>query len=63
MVTFRELKELAAQGAGTVEALAARTGCGTGCGLCIPYIREVLRTGKTEIPLDACAARTEPRRG
>lgn len=31
--------------------LALDTNCGGSCGLCDPYIKLMLRTGKTEIPL------------
>lgn len=29
----------------------AATGCGGRCGLCIPYILAMLKTGKTELPV------------
>ena len=29
------------------ETLRRRFGCGTGCGLCIPYVRAMLHTGRT----------------
>ena len=25
--------------------------CGSGCGLCVPYIRTMLQTGKTRLPV------------
>ncbi|TVQ63563.1 MAG: (2Fe-2S)-binding protein [Phycisphaerales bacterium] len=50
-VTFAELRELADRGAGDLQALARETGCGTGCGLCVPYIRVMLRTGQTVLPV------------
>ena len=46
--TFAELKERAeATGARTVEALQAQILFGQQCGLCHPYVRRMLRTGKT----------------
>jgi len=30
--------------------------CGRGCGLCVPYIRLMLRTGRTRFPVNAPAA-------
>jgi bacterioferritin-associated ferredoxin len=32
----------------TLIDLIAETGCGGQCGLCRPYLREMLRTGQTE---------------
>lgn len=51
-LTFTALKESAHAGGGlSYEELAAATGCGEGCGLCIPYIRLMLRTGVTHLPV------------
>jgi NAD(P)H-nitrite reductase large subunit len=33
------------------EKLMERTQCGQGCGLCEPYIKIMLRTGETAIPV------------
>lgn len=30
-----------------IEALSARTGCSTGCGMCRPYILRMIETGQT----------------
>jgi len=30
-----------------LDHLRAQTGCTTGCSLCVPYIREMIRTGQT----------------
>ncbi len=38
------------------QALRARTGCGIGCALCEPYVRAMLRTGRTEFPLGGADA-------
>lgn len=46
--TFAELKEMAAvQGWKTVEEITEAVGCGSGCGLCRPYLRKMLETGET----------------
>lgn len=50
-VTFAELRALAARIGGGFEEVSGRTGCGTGCGLCVPYIRLMLRTGQTVFPV------------
>lgn len=50
-VSFAELKRLCAETGPDIDALAARTGCGTGCGTCIPYILLMLRTGHTDLPV------------
>lgn len=50
-VTFAELKALTPEVGADLDALATRTGCGTGCGTCIPYIQLMLRTGRTEFPV------------
>jgi len=34
-----------------VIAIRRTFGCGSGCGLCVPYIREMLRTGRTSLPV------------
>jgi NAD(P)H-nitrite reductase large subunit len=46
-VTFSWLAHLAAEGDATLESLTDQTSCGTGCGMCIPYIEAMLRTGMT----------------
>lgn len=50
-VTFSELKKLADSGMRDIDELSKRTGCGTGCGMCIPYIRVMLKTGITDLPV------------
>lgn len=54
-VSFAELRELADQGMNDLASLARHTGCGTGCGLCVPYIRVMLRTGQTVLPVLSAA--------
>jgi bacterioferritin-associated ferredoxin len=47
-VTFAELKEIAdATGAETVEAVQEHAAFGERCQLCHPYVRRMLRTGRT----------------
>lgn len=50
-VSFADLLRLARDEGLSLEALAARTGCTKGCGLCEPYVRLALRTGKTSFPV------------
>jgi bacterioferritin-associated ferredoxin len=44
---FAELLSEARAGAWDLETLMRRTGCGTSCGLCRPYLRRMLATGET----------------
>ncbi|MEM8757028.1 MAG: (2Fe-2S)-binding protein [Planctomycetota bacterium] len=50
-VPFTELKRLADDGLRTVDALSERTRCCTGCGMCEPYVRLMLKTGRTRFPV------------
>jgi bacterioferritin-associated ferredoxin len=50
-VTLAELKELARTHDLDLEGLAQRTGAGTNCGCCRPYIRRMLDTGETRLPV------------
>ena len=46
--TFEELKTRAAQQQWvTVREITEALGCGGGCGLCCPYLEQMLRTGET----------------
>ena len=46
--TFDEVRARAlAQGWTTVDQIGEAMGCGTGCGLCRPYLELVLKTGCT----------------
>lgn len=49
--SLAELKTLAAAQSLDASALSQHTGCGTSCTLCLPYIRLMLATGETVIPL------------
>jgi len=50
-VPFAELIGLARREGLSLEALSERTGCGTGCGSCVPYIRVALASGKSDLPV------------
>lgn len=49
--TLAELRSLAAAQSLDAAALSQSTGCGASCTLCLPYIRLMLATGETVIPL------------
>lgn len=46
-ITFTELSRRARAGKLSLEQLCERTGCGSSCALCLPYLREMLATGRT----------------
>lgn len=48
-VTLAELKAVAERDGLDFDGLKAATGCCTGCTLCEPYIRVMLKTGVTEL--------------
>lgn len=50
-VPFSELLRRQRETGETLEQLQKATGCGTGCGLCLPYIRVALRTGEAQLKL------------
>ncbi len=45
---FADLLPLARQHNWDLAALMEHTGCGAQCGLCRPYLRRMLKTGRTE---------------
>lgn len=45
-VTFEEVVRAARADGLSLAQLEDRLGCGTGCGLCRPYLRRALRTGQ-----------------
>ncbi len=49
-VPFSEMLELRAQGLSFAD-IRERTGCCSGCGMCEPYVRVALATGRTELPV------------
>lgn len=50
-VRFAHLQEIAEETGADFETLRDQTGCGNSCGLCIPYIRIMLKTGRTDLPV------------
>lgn len=56
-ITLAELLAIHRATGEGVRALADRTGCTTGCGLCEPYVHEALRTGRTRLELMPPGAR------
>lgn len=48
---FDELYALAGREGLDARELRDRTGCGTACGLCVPYIVVMLKKGRTDLPL------------
>jgi len=48
---FADLDLIARESRCTLDELCDRTGCGTGCGLCVPYLRVMLATGRTDLPV------------
>lgn len=51
-VTFAQLHRFAESRECDEAALRREFQCGRGCGLCIPYIREMLETGRTVFPVN-----------
>jgi bacterioferritin-associated ferredoxin len=45
---FARLLSLARDHQWNLDDLVRETGCGGGCGLCRPYLRRMLETGRTE---------------
>ena len=45
--SFADLLAPARAGSWSLNELVCQTGCGGQCGLCRPYLREMLRTGRT----------------
>ncbi|MFO0835670.1 MAG: (2Fe-2S)-binding protein [Phycisphaerales bacterium] len=50
-IPFEELRDIAAEESLGFEALLDSTGCGSSCGLCVPYIQAMLATGRTTFPV------------
>jgi bacterioferritin-associated ferredoxin len=46
--SFEVLHARATAAGWTLTELMRETGCGAQCGLCLPYLRRMLRTGETE---------------
>jgi bacterioferritin-associated ferredoxin len=50
-IAFSELLQLAQEIGSDFDALARQTQCGSACGMCVPYIQLMLRTGRTSLPV------------
>ena len=50
-VMFAELVRLHRETGAGFEELQRRTTCGTGCGMCVPYIKVALATGRVRLPV------------
>lgn len=50
-LSFDELKKLASDRSLSADQLREQTGCGGGCGMCVPYIHVMMRTGETSMPV------------
>ncbi|MDX2016083.1 MAG: hypothetical protein SFY95_00420 [Planctomycetota bacterium] len=50
-VTFAKMKAMVDRDGCDLSDLHARTGCGSKCGLCLPYIQLMLRTGEVIFPI------------
>lgn len=46
-ISFEELKQIARESKSSFDELSKKTSCCTGCGMCEPYVRLMLRTGQT----------------
>jgi len=54
-VTFERLHRHAVAHHLDFDELQRRFGCGRGCGLCVPFIRLMLSTGRTQFDLNEAA--------
>jgi len=52
-ISDREIQKLICSGAGSVKAISKICGAGTGCGLCRPYLRAMLKKHKNSAKLNA----------
>jgi bacterioferritin-associated ferredoxin len=50
-VTFRQLHELSRIVGQDFERLREATGCGSTCGMCVPYIKVAMKTGRVRVPV------------
>lgn len=46
-VLFSQLLPMVQEAAWSLEELVAQTGCGDQCGMCLPYLREMMARGAT----------------
>ena len=49
-VLFAEMVRMQSEGA-SFDRIRQMTGCGQQCGLCVPYIRAALATGRVSLPV------------
>lgn len=49
--SFEDLLRTARERRMGFDELREATGCCTGCGMCEPYVRIALRTGRTDLPV------------
>ncbi|MCB9845138.1 MAG: (2Fe-2S)-binding protein [Phycisphaeraceae bacterium] len=60
-ITFARLALLARRERLDLDELSARTGCGTSCGMCRPYLSRMLHEGRTSFdPMAIVPATTRP---
>jgi bacterioferritin-associated ferredoxin len=57
---FKEVIKRARPEGWTIEDIQRILGCGGGCGMCKPYLREALKTGQTEFDYIIRDASPEP---
>lgn len=50
-VEFELVRQLAQRDGLDLAGVIDRLGCGTACGMCVPYLEIVLRTGMTKLPV------------
>lgn len=50
-VHFTRIADAARVAGPDLARLGEITGCGTGCGMCLPYIKRMLITGCTNVPV------------
>lgn len=61
-VTFAELKKYAQEHRCGFGELRKKFGCGRGCAFCVPYIRIMLKTGRTSFEVDEITPGSPPSR-
>jgi bacterioferritin-associated ferredoxin len=54
-LTFADLRYIAESDSLDFNGLVNRTGCCTGCTTCEPYVRRMLKTGETDMPVLSAA--------
>lgn len=54
-VSFAALIDLHEQTGEDFDALCQKTGCGNGCGVCVPYAHAAIVTGRASLPVSSPA--------